>query len=184
MIFFAIYSFGAHGIKYILPKTLDSILKKNDTTGGQKSLNNILKISSIFGGVTSFLTGFLIENEFFQRLRLIKMLIYISFLCSISVLIFESYFIVLICIFKSLLTMLDQVLEVYASESISTRKRVFFLGVLNILQSIAIFTSPYVTDNFLKLNYKVNFILFTVLIVCLIFLSYAFQKEKFKSLVK
>lgn len=184
MIFFGIYSFGAQGIKYNLPKTLDKIIKSNNTVGGQETLNNILKISSILGGFTSFLTGILIENEYFQRLKLMKILIWISFLCSILVLVSEHYFIVFACIFKSLLIMLDQVLEVYASESISTRKRVFFLSVLNVLQSISIFTSPSVTDKLLKKNYKLNFIMFTGLIALLICLSTAFKKEKFKSLVK
>ena len=184
MIFFAIYSFGGQGIKYILPKTLDSILKKNNPSGGQISLNNILKVSSILGGFASFLTGILIENEYFQRLRLMKILIWISFLCSILVLISENYFIVFVCVFKSLLIMLDQVLEVYSSESISTRKRVLFLGVLNVLQSISIFSSPYVTDKFLRTNYKLNFLMFSILIVILICLSTVFKKEKFKSAVK
>lgn len=183
-IFFAIYSFGAQGIKYILPKTLDSIIKKDYPAGNQATLNNILKKSSILGGFFSFLTGFLIENEYFQRLRLMKMLIWISFFSSIMVFIFDNYFILFVCILKSLLIMLEQVLEVYASESISTRKRVFFLSVLNIVQSISIFTSPYVTNKFLRENYKLNFIMFTALIAILICLSAAFKKEKFKSLVK
>jgi len=113
-----------------------------------------------------------------------KMLIWISFISSIMVLISENYFIVMVCIFKSMLIMLDQVLEIYASESISTNKRVFFLSVLNVLQSVSIFTSSYVTDKFLKTNYKLNFIMFTILIAILILLSTAFKKEKFKSLVK
>lgn len=184
MLFFAIYSFGAQGMKYILPKTLDSLLKKNNPLDGQERLNNILKKSSILGGFTSFLTGILTENEYFQRLRLMKMLICISFLCSIIVLISENYFIVMVCIFKSLLIMLDQVLEVYASESISTNKRVLFLSILNVLQSISIFTSPYVTNKFLRTNYKFNFVMFSTLIAILILLSFAFKKEKFKSLVK
>ena len=113
-----------------------------------------------------------------------KMLIWISFVCSILVLILDNYFIILVCVFKSILIMLDQVLEVYASESISTKRRVFFLSVLNVLQSISIFTSPYVTDKILRTNYKMNFILFTGLIVILICLSTAFHKEKYKSIVK
>jgi len=171
-------------MKYILPKTLDWIIKNNNPLESQVTLNNTLKISSILGGITSFITGILIENEYFQRLRLMKMLLWISFLISIMILISENYIINLICFFKSIFVMLDQILEVYSSECVSTRRRVFFLSVLNVLQSIAIFTSPYITDGFLRNDYRFNFIMFTTLLLILICISTAFHKEKFKSLVK
>jgi len=184
VIFFSLYSFAAQGMKYILPKTLDSIIKKNNPVNSRITFNNTMKICSIAGGIASFLTGLLIENEFFQRLRLIKILLILSFICSISVLMSENYFIALICFFKSLFIMLDQVLEVYSSETISTRYRVFFLSMLNVTQSISIFSSAYVTDKFLKINYKINFIVFTGLLGILVILSVKFKKEKFKSVVK
>lgn len=184
MLFFIIYSFTSQGTKYILPKTLDTIIKQNNPNGTQATLNNVLKISSTLGGFTSFLTGVLVESEYFQRLKLMKILIGISFSCSLLVLFSENYFIILSCIFKSILVMLDQVLEVYSSECVSTRRRVLFLSILNIIQSISIFTSPYVTDTFLRLDYKYNFVLFTSLLTVMIFISSLFKKEKYKSMVK
>ena len=167
-----------------MPKTLDFVLKQNDPTGNQTNLNNTLKLSSLMNGFTSFLTCILVENEYFQRLKLLKILIWLGFTCSVFVMFSENYFIMLLCLFKSIVIMMDQVIETYASESISTKKRVFFLSILNCLQSIASFTSALTTDNLLEINYRYNFVLFSLLFSMMIFVSYFFTKEKYKAVIK
>jgi len=184
LVFCIFYSFSCQGMKYILPKTLDLILKEKNPMGNQTLLNNTLKISSMLNGITSFLTCILVECEYFQRLKLLKMLIWISFTCSIFVLFSQNYFVILICLFKSIVIMMDQVIETYASESITTKRRVFFLSILNCLQSLSSFSSALVTDNLLEINYKYNFIMFTVLFMLMIIVSYFFTKEKYKAVIK
>jgi hypothetical protein len=80
--------------------------------------------------------------------------------------------------------MIDQVIETYASESIETKRRVFFLSILNCLQSLSNFSSALTTDNLLEVNYKYNFIMFSSIFMIMIIVSYFFTKEKYKAVIK
>jgi MFS family permease len=174
--FFNAYSL--QGIKYILPKTLEFVFSNQDNQIGTE-----LTISSVLNGCSSFLTGILIENSFFQRLRLMKVVILFSVIMSFSAYIIKDLIDIFACILRASVGMHDQILEIYSAESFKTKHRVFFLGLYNIIQSVSSFMSPLVNDIIISHSYNLNYFVFGVILSFLTILACFLQKEKFKILI-
>jgi MFS family permease len=174
--FFNAYSL--QGIKYILPKTLEYVFEDNDNQIGVE-----LTISSILNGCSSFITGILIENSFFQRLRLMKVVILFSSIMSFSAYMLKDLIDIFACILRASIGMHDQILEIYSAESFKTKHRVFFLGLYNTIQSVSSFTSPLINDIVITHSYNLNYLIFGIILTPLTFLACFLQKEKFKLLI-
>jgi hypothetical protein len=171
-------AWSLQGIKYILPKTLEYVFSNQDNQIGIE-----LTISSVLNGCSSFLTGILIENSFFQRLRLMKVVILFSVIMSFSAYILKDLVDIFACILRASIGMHDQILEIYSAESFKTKHRVFFLGLYNIIQSISSFTSPLLNDIIIAHSYNLNYLIFGIILSFLTFLACFLQKEKFKILI-
>lgn len=171
-------SYVLQGIKYILPKTLEFVFSGND-----KQLGVELTISSVLNGGCSFLTGILIENSFFQRLRLMKVVILFSTIMSFSAFIVKDLIDIFACILRACIGMNDQILEIYSAESFKTKHRVLFLGLFNIIQSVSSFTSPLLNDILITKSIYLNYLIFTIILSFLTLLACFLKKEKFKLLI-
>jgi putative MFS transporter len=167
------------GIKYVLPKTLELMFEHHPTR-----MNLELQLSSVLSGLCSMSVGLFIENSLFQRLRFMKAIMIITTFLS-----FSAYFIpesldLIACVVKSTVIMTDQILEIYASESLKTKERVFFLGLFNIVQGITAFISPLVNDLIMIFGFKYNYLLFGSVMIIVVILSRFLHRDKFKALIK
>jgi MFS family permease len=194
MVFALFNSFLVQGIRYILPKTLTHFyhlklynLKEEHFKAGYSHnaavVSAELQISSTLSAFISFLTGILIENSFFKRLRLLRIGI---FLCTI--LSFLAYFLrnkidVFACSLKSLITLQDQILDIYSSETFDTKRRIMLLSTYNIIQSISSFMSPYVNDLITNYWFRLNYLIFFIILCFLFLLSFGLGKEKIKKIL-
>lgn len=190
MIFTFFNAYLAQGIRYILPKTLTHLyqIKKNelndlinnDVNGNVAIINLELQIAATASGVISFMTGILIENSFFQRLRLLKLTGIFSCFVSYNAFFVRRYIDVFACILKSSITMQDQITEIYSAESFDTKRRVMLLSLANIVQSISNFISPLLNDIINSYSFRLNYLIFAIVLSFMMLLSFFMKKEKFK----
>jgi MFS family permease len=163
------------GIKYVLPKTLETMFQKNPTR-----MNLELQLSSIMVGIGSISVGLFIENSLFQRLRFMKALMVCSLLLCFSAYGIPEVLDIIACVLKCTIIMTDQILEIFTSESLKTKERVLFLGLFNIVQSITAFISPLVNDLVIIFHYKFNYLLFGSVMIVVVILSLFLHREKYK----
>lgn len=182
MILGLVNAYMVQGIKYILPKTLFQVHGQK----GQESMKIVnfeLQMASIASGVTCFLTGFLLESSYFQRLKLLKMVAFFSSIVSYLAFYMFGIIDVLACVLKASLTMQDHVIEIYSAESFETKRRILYLSICNILQSVSNFVSPYLNDVITNYWYRLNYLIFGIVCTVALFISLFLQKEKFKSII-
>jgi hypothetical protein len=190
MIFAFVNSFLSQGIRYILPKTLTHVYHIRNYDVAEQNLNKVisdynasvvsfeLQISSISSVVVSLLNGVLIEQSFFKRLKLLRIVNLLSGFTSYSAFYFRRHIDVFACVLKTTLTMQDQIFEIYATEIFETKRRVLLLSIYNVTLSINNFLSPYVNDLLTYHWFRINYLVSAIMLTILMFLSIFLTKEK------
>lgn len=194
MSFALLNSFLAQGIRYILPKTLtyvyhiknyntdENTFKENfSSNAGLVSLE--LQISSISAGIVSFMTGILIENTYFKRLKLLRMAIFMSSLISAMAFFVKTKIDLFSCTLKTVIILQDQIIDIYAIEAFEVKKRVMLLSIYNILQSTSGFLSPYINDLITFYWFRLNYLVFAILLMVCFIMSLFLGRQKIKNIL-
>ena len=173
-------SYLMQGIRYILPKTLMKIFDKDIS-----KVNLELKVSAILEFCAAIVTGVFIELPYFKRLKLLVLSIFGAGFFSLFGYVTPKYLDIFACSLKPILTIQDQVLEVYASEVFETQSRVFLLSIYNIFNSIPNFISPYFNDVMNENDFELTYLIFGIFsVVMLIMASTMLKKETFRETLK
>jgi MFS family permease len=194
MSFALLNSFLAQGIRYILPKTLTYVYHiKNYNTDENTIKENItsnaslvsleLQLSSISAGIVSFMTGILIENTYIKRLKLLRTAIFMSSMISALAFLIKSRIDLFACILKAVITLQDQIVDIYAIEVFEVKKRVMLLSIYNILQSTSGFISPYLNDLITFYWFRMNYLIFAIILMMCFIMSLFLGREKIKNIL-